>query len=353
LAADWTYIALVTPVLPLKLAYQAKQRGTLAGYAVLHEVLRALAGWNDKPGPAAFAELKLRYEDLLMRDWEGARLGHYSARLLFDWHGPRNLRKLSAFARELLAGLSRSRRAGFQELPKGVDLVDYPDYFRRNFHWQSEGYLSEQSAELYDALVEFLFLGAASAMRRQAIVPFSEFTHTRPLTPLQVLDIGCGTGTFLGQLATSHPTHAYTGVDLSPFYVAHARRSLRLLGNVSVVQANAEALPFADQSFDVVTSIYLFHELPPRVRRRVFTEMKRVLRPGGLLIVQDSAQLSESSALEFFLRRFPERFHEPFFKHYLQDPLEDLFTEVGFPTPKLAPAFVAKTVWATLPGHSP
>jgi len=344
---------LVTPVLPLKLAYHAKQRSTLAGYAVLHEVLRAVAGWNDKPSPAAFAELKRRYEELLMRDWEGARLGHYSARLLFDWHGPRNLRKLSAFVHELRAGVSRSRRAGFQELPKGVDLVDYPDYFLRNFHWQSEGYLSEHSAELYDALVEFLFLGAASAMRRQAIVPFSEFARSRAREPLQVLDVGCGTGTFLGQLATSHPNHAYTGIDLSPFYAAHARRSLDHFRNVTILQANAEALPFVDQSFDVVTSVYLFHELPPRVRRQVFSEMKRVLRPGGLLIVQDSAQLSESSALEFFLRRFPERFHEPFFKHYLQDPLEDLFTEAGFPTPKLAPAFVAKTVWVTLPGESP
>ncbi len=341
----------MSPVLPLKLAYHVKQRSTLAGYAVLHEVLRAFAGWKDKPSPAAFAELKRRYEDLLMRDWEGARLGHYSARLLFDWHGPRNLRKLSAFARELLAGLSRSRRAGFQELPNGVDLAAYPDYFRRNFHWQSEGYLSENSAELYDALVEFLFLGAASAMRRQAIVPFSEFTRTRPNVPLQVLDVACGTGTFLGQLATSHPKHSYTGVDLSPFYGAHARRSLDKFHNVAILQANAETLPFADQSFDVVTSIYLFHELPPRVRRKVFSEMKRVLRPGGLAIIQDSAQLSESSSLEFFLRRFPERFHEPFFKHYLQDPLEALFTEVGFQPPMIVPAFVAKTVWAALPGN--
>ncbi|MDX2051794.1 MAG: class I SAM-dependent methyltransferase [Polyangiaceae bacterium] len=332
-----------------KLLFQAKQRAALVGYVALHELLRLVAGWKDKPDKAAFLALESRYRRLLQEDWENAEAGHYAKRLLFENEGLGRTRRLSSLAVEIGAGLLRSRRNGFRELPRGIELENYPAYFRRNFHWQSGGYLSANSAELYDSLVEFLFLGTASSMRRQAIVPFSEFSKGDPQKRLQVLDVACGTGGFLRQLALSHPRHVYYGLDLSEFYAEHARTRLLPLNNVAVQCANAERLPFADSSLDAVTSIYLFHELPPSIRRSVLLEMKRVLKPGGLLVVQDSAQLSESPELCFFLERFHQRFHEPFFKHYLQDPLEAVLQEVGFTSPKVEQAFVAKTVWAEKP----
>ena len=55
-----------------------------------------------------------------------------------------------------------------------------------------------------------------------------------------------------------------------------------------MVEAFAEAMPFAARQFDVVTCIYLFHELPPAVRRVVAGEIRRVLKPGGTLVFVDS-----------------------------------------------------------------
>ena len=53
------------------------------------------------------------------------------------------------------------------------------------------------------------------------------------------------------------------------------------------------AIPLPDASQDIVTTVFLFHELPPEVRRRVAAEMARVLKPGGLLVFIDSLQMGD------------------------------------------------------------
>ena len=62
----------------------------------------------------------------------------------------------------------------------------------------------------------------------------------------------------------------------------------------------------------VVTSVYLLHELPRRVRRLALAEMHRVLRPGGLLVIEDSAQHVESGEFLRFLEAFSTEMHEPY-----------------------------------------
>ena len=72
----------------------------------------------------------------------------------------------------------------------------YPAYYLQNFHYQTDGYLSEESAEIYDFQVETLFSGTAGAMRRQALVPVTTFLHGRDQRKLSLLDVACGTGSF-------------------------------------------------------------------------------------------------------------------------------------------------------------
>ena len=68
--------------------------------------------------------------------------------------------------------------------------------------------------------------------------------------------------------------------------VSMARASLAAVPEVSLVAENAEKLPYRDDYFDIVTSVYLLHELPRRVRHGVIEEMHRVLRPGGALVIE-------------------------------------------------------------------
>src|SRR5271165_1075617 len=182
---------------------------------------------------------------------------------------------------------AEKRAAEAAVLPEAAGL---PDYYVQNFHYQTGGWLTEESAKLYDIQVETLFLGAAGAMRRQAIPPIAEFVRGRDQRQLRLLDVACGSGRFLGQLAQAFPAMPMTGSDLSRAYLDEAARFLHGRRNVTFEQANAEALPFESAIFDIVTSIYLYHELPNEVRRRVTSEIARVLKPGGLFAFVDWLQ---------------------------------------------------------------
>src|SRR5207237_5187701 len=119
-------------------------------------------------------------------------------------------------------------------------------------------------------------------MRRRLIPPVVRFAAGGPI---KVLDVACGTGHFLRMLGAALPSAQLFGLDLSPQYVARAREMLPRDLDVSLVVENAERMPFIDGHFDAATSVFLFHELPPAVRARVLSEMVRVVRPGGLVVV--------------------------------------------------------------------
>ena len=129
---------------------------------------------------------------------------------------------------------------------------------------------------------------------------------------LRLLDVACGTGRFLRAVKEAFPRLAVTGSDLSAAYLEEARRHLKPYEMTSEAAA-AEALPFADRSFDIVTSIYLFHEVPPDIRRAIAREFARVLKPGGLLVFMDSLQLGDTKGYDGLLQSFPHNFHEPYY----------------------------------------
>lgn len=337
----------MSELLPLtRVAYQAQQTALRWSLVLAHAGLRTFLRRKRKrqPSPQDLGHLRRRLRELLERDWQNVEAGDYPAELLFQMPVREYAGTLPRLAAELPRMAWRARRGAVRELPKDVDLAAYPDYFRRNFHWQTDGYLSHRSAQLYDLGVEFLFLGTADVMRRQVIPPVSQFTRERP-GKKRVLDVACGTGRTLLQLSLAHPGHEYTGLDLSPFYLQRAGELLAGRG-VSLLSGNAEKLPMPAHSFDVVTSVFLFHELPLRARRNVLTEMRRVLEPGGLLVLEDAAQLNDSPELSTFLQNFGHDMNEPFFADYLASPLENEVEQAGFQLEQVVPSFLSKVVVA-------
>ena len=77
-----------------------------------------------------------------------------------------------------------------------------------------------------------------------------------------------------------------------------------------------------------VLSIYLFHELPPDVRRAAAKEMARVLKPGGLLILTDSAQLGDRLPMDASMGKFGD-FNEPYYRTFIAEDFGKMFKECG------------------------
>ncbi len=98
-----------------------------------------------------------------------------------------------------------------------------------------------------------------------------------------VLDVGCGSGALLRELASRSPQLALAGVDAVPAMLAQAR--LALPAQVTLVRAWAEQLPFAEGQFDALICSSVLHYLPEP--RHALAEMRRVLRPGGQLLLTD------------------------------------------------------------------
>ena len=224
-------------------------------------------------------------------------------------------------------------------LPQNQSL---PDYYTQDFHFQTGGYLSDDSARLYDVQVETLFMGAAGPMRRRVLAAVADIVRGNDQRRLALLDVACGTGRFLRQTRLAFPRLPLTGLDLSRAYLSEAERNFVDCQPATWLAANAEDIPLPAASQDIVTSIFLFHELPPDVRRRVAREMARVLKPGGSLVFMDSLQMGDKPQWDGLLEAFPVRFHEPYYRHYAIDDLDALFTEAGLVAVDKTTPFLAK-----------
>ena len=104
-----------------------------------------------------------------------------------------------------------------------------------------------------------------------------------------VLDVGCGTGSLaLAAKRRVGPTGMVTGIDASREMIERARRKATNKGDgIHFEVARVESLPFPNESFDAVLSTLMMHHLPRPTRERCVSEMRRVLRQGGRLLVVD------------------------------------------------------------------
>jgi ubiquinone/menaquinone biosynthesis C-methylase UbiE len=325
-----------------RLSFQISQRLRTAWFSSQYAVTNRVSTPTSPPTDSekkSFPNVKMIAADLqhlFERDWKNIEAGLYLSPE-DKWPNPIDALKQTARYFQDLQKVNRRKLIAGQ-FPKSA----YPAYYLHNFHYQSDGYLSEESAQLYDYQVEVLFTGGADAMRRQALVPIGAALRRPGIRQAKLLDVGCGTGRFLKTIKQNFPRLWVNGLDLSPPYLKKAQSDLAPWSRQRVVQGMAEHLPFADQSFDVVSCIYLFHELPRPVRRQVATEFKRVLKPDGRLVFVDSLQPGDHPPYDSLLSRFPEATHEPYYSDYLNDDLTPLFAGTGFQVEAIERAFFSR-----------
>jgi demethylmenaquinone methyltransferase/2-methoxy-6-polyprenyl-1,4-benzoquinol methylase/phosphoethanolamine N-methyltransferase len=138
-------------------------------------------------------------------------------------------------------------------------------------------------AHVYDLFGNIITLGRAAAMREQTV----DLATLRPGE--RVLEVGCGTGE-VAQRARARvgPTGQVSGIDPSAEMIAVAlRKSARARLDIDYRVGAIEALPYPDASFDIVLSSLMMHHLPDDLKLAGLIEVRRVLKPGGRVLIVD------------------------------------------------------------------
>ncbi|MBD2293078.1 class I SAM-dependent methyltransferase [Anabaena sphaerica FACHB-251] len=138
--------------------------------------------------------------------------------------------------------------------------------------------LSYRYQWLYDGISQLaaLSVGGEGRFRQLALQGLTLHSDTK------ILDLCCGSGQatdFLVKLSQN-----VTGLDASPLSLQRAKNNVP---NATYVEAFAEDMPFADNSFDVVHTSAALHEMQPEQLRKIIQEVHRVLKPGGVFTLVD------------------------------------------------------------------
>lgn len=149
------------------------------------------------------------------------------------------------------------------------------------------------SGRMYDRITAILMGGREKGIRKASI----ELAAIKPGN--HVLEIGCGTGT-LTQLAKQRagPEGKVFGIDPLPQMIERARqKALKAKMDITFDQGSMDALPFPDDSFDIVLASFMIFHTDPGIRQKGFDEIYRVLKEGGRFIVIDTEEPAKDAKL--------------------------------------------------------
>ena len=340
-----------------KIAYHTLQQGkTIAGLAHKELSTKLMEFFAPAAAPGKFPidrdlikEVRRSMESLERIDWQEAEAGIYPKSQLFEAPWLEWAKKYPLVWLDMPQTWARRKKNKTREIPINVNEEDYPNYYLQNFHHQTDGYLSEHSAEIYDLQVEILFNGTADSMRRRVLAPLKRGLKkflSESSKKVKVLDIATGTGRTLQQIQSALPEVELYGLDLSGAYLKQASKYLSSRSGdlVQLTKGNAEKMPYSSSNFQGLTCVFLFHELPRDARQNVLKESFRLLEPGGTLVLADSIQIEDSPKFTPIMENFHKIFHEPFYRDYIVDDIDLRLEESGFTSITSESHFMTK-VW--------
>ena len=221
--------------------------------------------------------------------------------LVGDWHG----RMHGDIAAEAFAEIKSELAPVFERLDQGQSTLtvdpdfvapeywDGVDFHRTSGGWdrrEDQGFIHGEL--IHRKMVARFFPGGIFQQRRDvaAMAPKEEYG--------KILDMGCSSGHFTTALQEVYPSAQIYGVELAEPMLKHALRTANDRGwDWQLFQRAAEATGFEDDTFDLVSSYILLHELPASAIRAVFSEAFRVCKPGGDMIMSDVTRYADLDKL--------------------------------------------------------
>lgn len=180
-------------------------------------------------------------------------------------------------------------------------------------------------AALYDPLVEKMSFGRERRFREKTLAVMG----IRPGD--FILDVGCGTGSLTIMIdEILDKSGRVTGIDAAPKMIAIARKKAARQGSRAIFTAGvAEKLDFADASFDIVVNSMFTHHIDNELKQQAFSEMSRVLKPGGRLCTADIDRPTNTAA---YLLGWASRYIllQPELEDNLRGELPDIMHQAGF-----------------------
>lgn len=212
---------------------------------------------------------------------------------------------------------------------------------RAHIHGQPGGYMLERepgdlaAGILYEAGGNIYALGQGigrTDSKGQRLIAYIR-ERFPDLKPKRILEMGCAAGGQTVDYSHAFPDAEVHAIDLSPGMLDYARARTALMGGkVAFHQQDAGATGFEDQSFDLVISHNLFHEVAGSHMQAIADESHRLLRPGGVCIHQDVP--IQTRRLDPFMRFISawQRDHnnEPFWMDFATADLPGLLEKAGF-----------------------
>ena len=220
--------------------------------------------------------------------------------------------------------------------------VQVPDYYSLVDTHQHPGNLTG------DTLAGLIYKASAAATQPGSTHAYA--LHERFAALLgeepgtRILDAGCGFGKSSITIARRFPNSSVEGVDLAAPCLALAalEASAAQTENLTYRQADACALPHAADSFDLVTSTMLLHELPEEALNNFLAETARVLRPGGRAVHLDFRV--DDPFLAFLHAEHGRRNNEPFMAAFNEMDVTGALARAGFVDATLEPFAEAEGV---------
>jgi ubiquinone/menaquinone biosynthesis C-methylase UbiE len=211
-----------------------------------------------------------------------------------------------------------------------------PDYLKTtNYHLQPGGYHGDPLlGHVYHRGTDIYIGGRNTAI--------SSYLAEVPAPPdgkvERILDLGCAIGQSATALKLRYPDAEVHAIDVSAPMIRYGhKRAIELGIEVHFHQQSADALQFPDNSFDLVYAYILFHEVPVSVTRGTMREALRVLRPGGIFVINDvgpRSPLHPSTPLGAWMLDYAAVDNEdPFVRDFIALDLDAELVAAGFPPP--------------------
>ena len=217
--------------------------------------------------------------------------------------------------------------------------ITYPEYYVKPFHGYDEGNLNWDAALEGEGATISMSVNywknnnpkiSESWLRNNFTNNIINYKNNNNFK--NILDIGCSVGISTEHLKNNLKNEKLYGLDLSPYFIALAtyRSNMKRKG-ISFFHNNAEEMAFEDNSFDLITVQFMFHEMPLKATNNVFKEIKRVLKPGGTcaIIDLDSERLLTSLNGNYF-RKWAFEVTEPHVFEYYNTNLVNIMKNQGF-----------------------